>query len=315
MTEPSSTARSHSRERTALVFGATGQQGGAVAAALLADGWSVRALVRDPASKAARRLAFRGVALHQGDYSDHDAIRAAITGVHGVYSMQPSSGSGGSGITDDQEIAAGKAIADLAVESGVRHFVYASAATAGKGRTGMGHLDSKIAIEDHVRGLDIAATIVRPATFMELLMLPGMGLDQGRYTFFLRPDQSAQFIAVQDIGRIVAGLLNDVDRFGGHTIEISGDELTGRELGAALTEAADRPIAYQRFPDSLLESDPFLGGVAALFDSGLVTGSADLEGLRKDFGELLSFRAWLATTGKPLLEAALAADSHKVALR
>ena len=33
-----------------LVIGATGQQGGAAARALLEHGWTVRALVRDPAS-------------------------------------------------------------------------------------------------------------------------------------------------------------------------------------------------------------------------------------------------------------------------
>ncbi|WP_199272413.1 NmrA family NAD(P)-binding protein [Paraburkholderia acidisoli] len=43
-----------------LVFGATGQQGGAVAAALLAKGWPVRALVRDAKSAKAQALAARG---------------------------------------------------------------------------------------------------------------------------------------------------------------------------------------------------------------------------------------------------------------
>jgi uncharacterized protein YbjT (DUF2867 family) len=36
--------------KTVLVLGPTGQQGGAVAAALRASSWPVRALVRDPRS-------------------------------------------------------------------------------------------------------------------------------------------------------------------------------------------------------------------------------------------------------------------------
>ncbi|HEX5288118.1 MAG TPA: NmrA family NAD(P)-binding protein, partial [Streptosporangiaceae bacterium] len=39
-----------------LVIGGTGQQGGAAARHLLAGGWPVRALVRDPESAGARAL-------------------------------------------------------------------------------------------------------------------------------------------------------------------------------------------------------------------------------------------------------------------
>jgi nucleoside-diphosphate-sugar epimerase len=39
-----------SRDKTVLVFGATGQQGGSVANALRSNGWGVKALVRNPNS-------------------------------------------------------------------------------------------------------------------------------------------------------------------------------------------------------------------------------------------------------------------------
>jgi len=49
----------------ALVVGATGQQGGASARALLAAGIPVRALVRDPSAERARRyLRPAGVNIH-----------------------------------------------------------------------------------------------------------------------------------------------------------------------------------------------------------------------------------------------------------
>jgi len=40
-----------------------------------------------------------------------------------------------------------KAIADSAVRQGARHLVYSSSGAAGKGKTGMGHFDSKSEIE------------------------------------------------------------------------------------------------------------------------------------------------------------------------
>ncbi|WP_144113267.1 NmrA/HSCARG family protein [Paraburkholderia sp. BCC1886] len=302
--------------KTVLVFGATGQQGGAVAHSLLAKGWAVRALVRDPASGKAKALAAEGVALLQGDFSDSASIRKAMTGAHGVFSVQPSSGQGALyGISDEQEIRYGKTIADLAVETGVQHLVYSSVNAAGPEKTGMGHFDSKAEIEAYIRSLDIPSTIIRPSGFMELLMLPGMGLDKNIYTSFLRPEQTGQVIAVQDIGKIVATILSAPERFVGRTIEIAGDELTGLRLQDSLSRAAGKPIAYYRFPDSLLEENAFLGRLAALFDDGRLAGHADLPALRAEFGPLLSFDEWLAGPGKALFEAALRADDAPIALR
>ena len=57
-------------KRNVLVTGATGQQGGAVAHALLSRGHRVKALTRKPDSDTARRLASAGAAmqvLHRPD--------------------------------------------------------------------------------------------------------------------------------------------------------------------------------------------------------------------------------------------------------
>ena len=73
----------------------------------------------------------------------------------------------------------------------------------------MGHFDSKARIEAHIRTLPITATIVRPVTFMEMLVLPGFGLDQGQFSFFMQPDQAMQVIAVEEIGKFVAAIFAD----------------------------------------------------------------------------------------------------------
>lgn len=76
------------RERTALVLGATGGIGGEVAAALLARGWAVRALHRDPAKAAAGTPWLRGVAWLPGDAMHApdvvDAAHGAALIVHAV---------------------------------------------------------------------------------------------------------------------------------------------------------------------------------------------------------------------------------------
>lgn len=313
---PSAASEPNAGTRTVLVFGATGQQGGAVAAALRARGWPVRALVRDPGSDRAKALVGKGIALVPGDLADTASIRAAMAGAYAVFSVQPSSGQGAAyGVTDAQEVHYGKTIADVACALNVQHLVYTSVNAAGQGPTGMGHFDSKTEIEAHIRGLQLRSTIVRPAGFMELLMLPGMGLDHDAFTFFLRPDQAGQIIAVQDIGTIVASIFADPEQFGGQIIEIAGDQVTGERLQDALSHAAGRPIRYQRFPDAVLEENAFLGRLAALIDDGRLAGAADIAALRRQFGPLLTLDAWLAGPGKPLLEAARQAQGAPLALR
>ncbi|HCM5330975.1 TPA: transposase [Klebsiella pneumoniae] len=196
-----------------LVFGATGQQGGAVARALKARGKTVRAFVRDAQSDKARALAGLGIKLVVGDLFDRASIDRAMQGVNRVFSVQTSSPSGL--VSDEQEVMQGKAIADSAVAANVEFLVYSSGGAAGKGLTGMGHFDSKSRIEEYIRSLPIAATITRPASFMEMMLLPGMGLNTGVFTFFMHRDQPMQMIALDDLGRINAEILCHPERYAG----------------------------------------------------------------------------------------------------
>jgi nucleoside-diphosphate-sugar epimerase len=69
--------------KNALVLGATGGIGGAVAAALARKGWKVRALVRDPAKAAAHTTAGQPTWI-AGDAMNRDDVVAAAQGVHAI---------------------------------------------------------------------------------------------------------------------------------------------------------------------------------------------------------------------------------------
>jgi uncharacterized protein YbjT (DUF2867 family) len=265
--------------------------------------WAVRAVVRDPAAPNSSALRNAGVELVRRSFADIDVIRAAMKGVHGVFSMQPSSSSGT--VTDEEEVRFGTAIADLTAESGVAHLVYSSGASVGEKPTGVARVDAKARIEAHIRKLPVTATIVRPMIFMETLVRPGFGLDEGRFTFLVRPDQSMQLIAVEDIGKFVAAIFADTMRFDGKTLKIASDTVTGRELEAIFSEAAGRPIAYARFPDEVLAANPNLAQLPASLDNGPLADHVDLKVMRGIHPEILSFRSWLAGTGRKALEEAL----------
>jgi uncharacterized protein YbjT (DUF2867 family) len=131
-----------------LVFGGTGQQGGAVATALQSQGWRVRALVRNIKSERAVVLAATDVETVTGDLSSRHSLKAAVQGCYGVFSVQPSSGQGTAyGASDDQEVHRGKVIPNIAIASGVLHFVYSTANAAGPEKSGVGHLTSKVLLK------------------------------------------------------------------------------------------------------------------------------------------------------------------------
>ncbi|MBB4858721.1 uncharacterized protein YbjT (DUF2867 family) [Novosphingobium chloroacetimidivorans] len=261
-------------------------------------------MVRDPASAAAKALAASGVAVVPGDLGDAAALRSAMIGADGVFSMQPNSGDPTSGITDAEEVRIGRLVADSAVEAGVTHLVYSSASVISRGPTGIANLDCKLEIEDHVRSLAIPTTIVRPATFMELLAQPAFWSDADELVFFTSPDQPVELIAAQDIGTIVAAVLADRDRFAGLSIDIAGEELAGADIGSAISRALGRPISYRRFPDALLKQQPALDRTVRMFASGVAAGNADIAALSREFGPLTGLDAWLAGSGHALIRSA-----------
>ncbi|MBJ7289358.1 NmrA/HSCARG family protein [Williamsia sp.] len=315
MTDHHSTRSTLPDENVIVVLGATGQQGGSVASALRDAGWRVRAVVRDPSSASARQLAAAGIETVTGDLADPTSLRSAFVGAHGVFSVQPSSGQANTEMTDDDEVAWGISVADLARDAGVEHFVYSSAIAAGSTPTGIGHFDSKSRVEAHIRGLDIPSTIVRPASFMEILLLPGMGLADGQFSFLMRNDQAVQVVAVRDIGLVAAEIFGSPASFVGRTIDLAGDSLTGDELAHHLGTTLGRPISYHRIPDDVLRENDLLGRLAAAVDDGRLAGRADLPALHETFPFLLRFDEWLAGLDAETLTAATQSSPGGIALR
>ena len=114
-------------DKTLLVTGATGRQGGAVIRHMLAKEWKLRALTRDQGSYGAQQLVGRGVELVQGDLEDPGSVERATRGIYGVFSVQDFWAVGAR-----REVQQGKNLADAAKKTGVEHFVYSSVG----GRTG-----------------------------------------------------------------------------------------------------------------------------------------------------------------------------------
>lgn len=114
-------------KRLLTVFGATGNQGGAVIRAFLShptlsSQYSLRAITRNTSSSKAQALASQGVDLAVGDLNDRPSLEKAIEGSYAVFAVTNYWETMSSSI----EVQQGKNIADAAKAAGVKHFVWSA---------------------------------------------------------------------------------------------------------------------------------------------------------------------------------------------
>jgi uncharacterized protein YbjT (DUF2867 family) len=271
-----------------LVTGATGQQGGALARKLLANGRQVRALTRKADSPAATELRSRGAELTIGDFEDRASLERAMRGVDAVYLMATPFGGG-----IEAEIRQGTMAAEVSRDSGIGHLVYSSVSDADQ-RTGIPHFDSKYEIEQHVRGLGIPYTIIAPAYFMENLDLRSVG--EGRLALPLPATRQLQQTALGDIAGFAALVLERGEPFFGKRINIASDELSGREMATILADVAGRTVEYVEVPLARVRAGS--EDLALMFEwFDRVGYSADIADLRRDYPEVgwQTFESWART--------------------
>ena len=263
-------------DRTILITGVTGHQGGAVARALKGSGFRLRGLTRKPESEQAAVLARDGVEIVKGDLDDEATLRRALAGVWGVFGVQNSWEAGVEG-----EEAQGKRLATLARETGVEHYVYTSVGSAHK-RTGVPHFDNKWRIEETVRGLGFPShVILRPVFFMENLLAPS-SLQGDKLSSALKPDTKLQMIAVDDIGWFGARAFTDHAVLDRREIDLAGDMRTMPEAAAILAKALNRPIVFVQTPiEQVRQYSEDLALMLEWFDR--VGYSADIAGLEREF--------------------------------
>ena len=285
---------SNNSQRTILVTGATGQQGGAAYRHLRKQGFKLRALVRDPNSDKARRLVGTGEEVFHGNFDDPDSLSRALEGVYGVYSVQR--------YTDDtdSEIKQGLALIEAANRQGVSRFVYSSVGSADE-QTGIAHFESKGKIEEHLRSSGLDYTIFRPVFFMENWQtFFGTPIQEGRIPLPLSPATKLQMIAVEDIGAFIALAFEHESKWRNQTFSLAGDELSMQEIAEALSRAAAKPVQYTRVPWDAFEQQAG-HGFTVMFRWFETHGyHVDLNAVKREYPQTTSFHQWLETYWRAL---------------
>jgi uncharacterized protein YbjT (DUF2867 family) len=287
-----------------LVAGATGRLG-VLVNVLLERGHAVRAMTRDPSSAAAIRLGAAGVDVTYGDYDDPDSVAHAAAGVDAMFATGTAHRAG-----PDGELRHGRTIAQAASAAGVPHLIYSS----GDGAAADSPLPLfrvKHQIEQHIRSLATAHTILAPVYFMENLFNPWnlRALQAGVLSSPINIDLPLQQAAIADLASIAALAIERPDEFAGRRIRIASDELTASEAADALARVTGRPFVVDRVATG--ELGP---GLRALFAWLEQNGhDVDIPGLHGRYPQVgwHTYEKWLRTERHRL--AALCPHEHATA--
>jgi uncharacterized protein YbjT (DUF2867 family) len=263
-----------SGRRTIVVTEATGLQGGAVARRLLQDGWHVRGLTRNAASKQAQALRALGAEIVQGDMAEAASLRRAFEGAYGIYSVQNPFVGG-----PEAEVRQGKNVAEVAKEVGVEHLVYGSAGTGRKG-TGVPSWETKLQIEDHMRALGLPLTILRPTAFMELMthkkFFPPVAAWQVMPKL-MGSSRRLPWLCTEDLGVIGARAFADPHSLVGRDLTLSSDVRSLDECRSIYREVMGRNPRRLPVPVWLFQRFGFVGKDLTTMWRWLRTGHVDLD--------------------------------------
>ena len=151
---------------------------------------------------------------------DVESLRRAFEGAYGVFSVQ-------NGLVGgfDREVVQGRNVADVANHVGVAHLVYASAGTGQRG-TGIASWEAKLDIEDHMRGLGLPLTSLRPEAFMELMTDKSYYPAVGTWRIWPRisgENKGIAWMAVKDVGVVAASVFGQPESYIGRSLTLVAD--------------------------------------------------------------------------------------------
>lgn len=277
---------------TILVTGATGTVGRQVVHQLVSRGADVRALVRDPA----KANLSDEVTLAKGEMLDVDSMRAALDGVNTLFLLNA--------VVPD-ELTQALITLNLAREAGIDRVVYLSVIHSDR-YVDVPHFAAKFAVERMIEQTGLAATILRPAYYMNNdVSLKDTILSQGIYPMPIG-DKGLQMVDVRDIGEIAAvELLRRAQSPEPLPLErlnlVGPDRLTDADVARIWSEILSQPVTHagnpRTFEQTLREFSPPWNGydmrkMAERFQSdGMFAEPGDVERLESILGRpLRSYR-------------------------
>jgi NAD(P)H dehydrogenase (quinone) len=230
------------------VTGITGKVGSRVARGLIAQGQTVRAVVRSRAK--GDEWAALGCEICVASVDDVTAMTEAFRGVDGVFLMTPPNYDPEPGFPDTQQNSA--AIRTAIEESRPGKVVFLS--TVGAQVTELNLLNNSGMTEAMLRTVPVPVAFLRAAWFMENAAWDIESAKSGVVQSFLQPlDHRIPMVATEDIAQTAVELLGQSWN-GVRIVELEGPErYSSNDVAAALASALHTPVRNEIVPRSTWE--------------------------------------------------------------
>lgn len=225
------------------VTGITGKVGGQVARGLIAQGHTVRAIVRDRAR--GEEWAALGCDVAVASLDNAAAITGAFKDVEGVFLMTPPNYDPEPGFPDTFRNA--ETIRAAIEKSRPQKVVFLS--TVGAQVTELNLLNNSGITEKMLRTVSAPVAFLRAAWFMENASWDVESAKTGVVNSFLQPlDHKIPMVATSDIAQTAVGLLGE-SWHGVRIVELEGPgRYSADDIAAAFAKALDIPVRNQLVP-------------------------------------------------------------------
>jgi uncharacterized protein YbjT (DUF2867 family) len=299
------------------VVGATGQQGGGLARAILNDKsgeFTARALTRDTNSAKAKALRDQGAEVVQVDLQDESSVTRAFEGAYGAFCVTFYFAH----MSPEREYADAEILASAIRKAGIQHAIWSTLEDTRQfvplddtrmptimGKYKVPHFDAKGEADELFRKSGVPVTYILPAFYWDNLLAPGRGptpdANGNLVLSMLMADKKIAGIAAEDIGKCALGIFKRGTELAGQRIGLASDHLTVNEIAEKFSKALGRPVRYQPVSfDAFRKSGmPLAEEVGNMFQfyvdfESEALSSRDIARTRDLDPELLSFDEWLS---------------------
>jgi len=293
-------------QKTVFVTGATGNQGGGVVRHSLRAGHKVFALVRDPASAAAKELSALGAELVHGNLDNVPVLTSSIANnsIDAVFHMQPRPNPPNAKVElqQTQNVVNAARAADK-----VKTLIISTVFGAERYKTfphwgtpdfplDPAYWEAKSGIEDIVRNAGFENwTIIRPVFFLQLLtpsgsryVFPGFSREDRTLRVAFKPDTKIAWIDGADAGVAAAAVIANPEKYRGKGIDLAVEALTIAEIAEKLSNALGEEVKVHYFTDEEAKAAMKTHVIGGHFFGNQVPSAAAVEASREFASELTS---------------------------